>query len=64
MIALGVLHQTLHKVEGYSVFHNVTKFQNCKSNNKFRIGETPLRKIFDKNNMTYRNMFLHSIPIH
>ena len=35
MIALDVLHHTLHKVLGHYIIRNVTKFQNWRSDNKF-----------------------------
>ena len=40
----------LPEMLGHNVVCNVTKFQNCRGDNKFLIGEKPLRKDFDKNN--------------
>ena len=50
MIVLGVSHQMPLVVLGHYVIRNVTMFQNCRSDNKFLIGEKVPRKHFDKNN--------------
>ena len=50
MIALGV-SLTSHKVLGHYVIRNPTKFQSCRSNDKFVISEIPSQKHFDKNNI-------------
>ena len=49
MIALGMSHQTSHKVFGHYIIHNVTKFENCTSN-KFFMGRKSSQKHFDKSN--------------
>ena len=50
MIVLGVSHQMSLKVLGHYIVRNVTKFQSCRSDDKFFIGEMPSRKYFEKNN--------------
>ena len=49
MIALGMSHQTSHKVFGHYIIHSVTKFKNCTSD-KFFIGRKSSQKHFDKSN--------------
>ena len=64
MIALGLLHQMSQEVLGHYVVHNVTKFQNCRSNNflfLFFSGKKPLQKHFDKNNNTSHHITWISI---
>ena len=39
----GVSHQTSHEALGHRVVSNTTKFQNCRTDDKFFIGEKPLR---------------------
>ena len=41
MIALGVSHQMLHELVGHYIIRNITMFQNCRSDDKFVIGEKP-----------------------
>ena len=53
MIALGVSHQTSNDVLCHYVVCNITKFQSCRSDNNFIIGNTPSGKHFDKNNMSF-----------
>ena len=51
MIALGVSHQTSNKVLDHYVTCNITKFQSCRIDTKFFIGEKPMRKHFGNNNI-------------
>ena len=47
-----MLHQTSHEVLGHYVIHNVTKFQNYRSDNIFIV-----EKHFDKNNVINVNAY-------
>ena len=53
MIALGVSYQTLHKVLGHYIVFNITKFQNCRRDNKFFTGEKQSQKHFENSQFEY-----------
>ena len=48
MIMLRVSRQSSREVLGHYIIHNVTKFQNCRSDNKYFTGEKPSQKHFDR----------------
>ena len=50
MIMRGTSHEMSNKIFGHHVVHNVTKFQSCRHDNRFFIGQKPFQKHFDENN--------------